>query len=58
MRPRYERETTADLWEEFGLAAPTGPRFLDPVEPPVEEDSIVDFEERHGCPFDDLREAA
>jgi hypothetical protein len=55
--PVYERETTADTWEELGLFRPS-PYFLDPVEPPVEEDSIVDFEERHGCPFDDLREAA
>jgi hypothetical protein len=54
--PTYERQTTPDLWDELRLSE--GLLFVDPVEPPVEEDSIVDFEERHGCPFDDLREAA
>jgi hypothetical protein len=54
--PNYERVTTPDLWDELRLG--DGLLILDPVEPPVEEDSIVDFEQRHGCPFDDLREAA
>jgi hypothetical protein len=58
MRPPRERETTADLVEELGLASLNGPYFLEPVEPPAEEDSIVDLEEWHGCCFDDLREVA
>jgi len=51
-----ERLTTPDLWDELRLEDPG--RLSEPVERPLEEESVDDFEQRHHCPFPDLREAA
>jgi hypothetical protein len=52
--PFYERVTTPDLWDELRPDEPG--RLLKPCEPPLEEEAVVDFEQRHHCPFPDLGE--
>jgi hypothetical protein len=55
-RPPYERLTTPDLWDELHCDDPG--RLAEPVESPLEDEAVVDFEQRHHCPFPDLHEEA